>query len=101
MVLPEIVSRLRDALQPESVYLFGSAATGTLTPDSDIDLLVVVRRSDESFFKRAAAAYRALRGIDVPIDVQVYTRDEFESRAALPVSFERAVRNEGRVVYAA
>ncbi len=43
----------------------------------------------------------ARRGIPVPIDVQVYTREEFESRASLPVSFERTVRQKGRVLYAA
>ncbi len=68
---------------------------------SDIDLLVVVAESDLSFFERGAAAYRALRRIGVPVDVQVYTRAEFETRAALPVSFERTVRAEGRVLYAA
>ncbi len=100
-VIPEIVRRLRAALQPSIVYLFGSCASGNTGPDSDVDLLVVVDHSDQSFFQRAAVAYRALRGIGVPIDVQVYTKEEFEERAALPVSFERTVRSKGRVLYAA
>ena len=100
-VLPEIVRRLREALAPETIYLYGSCSRGTMGPDSDIDLLVVVPESDLSFFERGAVAYRALRRIGVPIDVQVYTRAEFETRAALPVSFERTVRAEGRVLYAA
>jgi predicted nucleotidyltransferase len=99
--LPEIVRRLRDALGPEMIYLFGSSAAGTIGPDSDVDLLVVVAESKDGFYQRGAAAYRALRGIPVPIDVQVYTREEFESRASLPVSFERTVRQKGRVLYAA
>ncbi len=98
-VFPEIVRRLQDALSPLAVYVFGSAAAGTLSPDSDVDLLVVVEQSDQSFFQRGALAYRALRGIGVPVDVQVYTKDEFDSRAALPVSFERTVRTKGRVIY--
>ncbi len=98
-LLPEIVRRLRDALSPAVVYLFGSCAGGRLEPHSDVDLLVVVDRSDQTFFQRATVAYRALRGIGVPIDVQVYTRQEFDSRAALPVSFERTVRTKGRVIY--
>jgi hypothetical protein len=31
----------------------------------------------------------------------VYTREEFDRRSALPVSFERNVKRKGRVVYAA
>jgi predicted nucleotidyltransferase len=100
-VLPEIVRRLREALQPERIYLFGSAAYGTVTRDSDVDLLVVVSHSPLSFFQRGALAYHALGDVDVPVDVQVYTRDEFETRAALPVSFERTVQTKGRLVYAA
>ena len=97
-LLPEIVRRLREALSPVAVYLFGSAASGTLGPHSDVDLLVIVDQSECSFFERGALAYRALRGIGVPVDVQVYTKDEFEPRAALPVSFERTLRTKGRVI---
>jgi predicted nucleotidyltransferase len=100
-LLPEMVRRLQAALNPTVIYLFGSCAYGAVGPDSDIDLLVVVPRSSLSFFERGAAAYRALRGIGVPVDVQVYTREEFEARAALPVSFERTVRTKGRILYAA
>jgi predicted nucleotidyltransferase len=100
-VLPEIVQRLRDALNPISIFLFGSAARGAVGPDSDVDLLVVVKNSPLSFFERGAIAYRALRHIGVPVDVQVYTRDEFDIRAALPVSFERTVRTKGKKLYAA
>lgn len=100
-VLPEIVRRLRDALAPVTIYLYGSCAYGKVGPDSDLDLLVVVPSSDLAFFQRGAAAYRALRGIGVPVEVQVYTRKEFDARASLPVSLERTVRRKGRVLYAA
>ena len=97
-LIPEIVRRLSDALAPATIYLFGSCVTGNVGPDSDMDLLVVVEQSQLSFFQRAAVAYRSLRGIGVPVDVHVYTRDEFDSRAALPVSFERTVRSKGRIL---
>lgn len=100
-VLPEIVDRLCKALNPTKIYLYGSCASGHPGPDSDLDLLVVVENSPLDFFKRSALAYQALRRIGVPIDVQVYTRNEFEPRAALPVSFERTVCRKGRVLYAA
>lgn len=99
--LPEIVRRLVESLQPSTIYLFGSVAAGRPGPDSDIDLLVVLPQSSLSFYQRAAVAYRALRGIGVPLDVLVYTRAEFEPRATLPVSFERTVCQRGRVLYAA
>ena len=99
--LTEIVSRLRAAFSPIAIYLYGSYAYGTPESHSDIDLLVVVEADERSPYRRDAAAYRALAGMGVPKDVQVYTRKEFEDRAALPVSFERTVHGKGRLIYAA
>jgi predicted nucleotidyltransferase len=100
-LVSEIVRRLREALSPVAIYHFGSSARGDAGPASDIDIVVIVDRSDLGFFDRAAAAQRSLRGVPAAVDVQVYTREEFESRASLPVSFERTVRTKGRLVYAA
>jgi uncharacterized protein len=100
-LMPEIIRRLTAALDPIAIYHFGSSAEGRAGPDSDIDLLVIVEDSPLDFIDRSVLGYRALRGIGVAVDVQVYTRAEFESRSSLPVSFERTVRNEGRLVYAA
>lgn len=99
--LRDIVGRLRDALSPSAIYLFGSYAYGTPGPHSDLDLLVVVEDSEQNPYERDAVAYRALGDIPVPVDVQVYTRREFDQRAGLAVSFERTVKQRGRVVYAA
>lgn len=99
--LPEIIRRLRDTFSPVAIYLFGSCAEGRPGPHSDIDLLVVVEDDARHPYDRDAAAYLALAGMGVPKDVLVYTRSEFEERAALPVSFERTVRQKGKVVYAA
>ncbi|HYR79894.1 MAG TPA: nucleotidyltransferase domain-containing protein [Candidatus Dormibacteraeota bacterium] len=41
--LREIVQRLADAYHPLQIYLFGSKARDTAGPDSDYDLLVVMR----------------------------------------------------------
>lgn len=96
-----IVARLRTALSPVAIYLFGSYAYGTHGRHSDIDLLVVVEDSTLDAYERDALAYASLAGIRVPIDVQVYTRAEFDERATLRVSFERTVRTKGKLLYAA
>ncbi|MHC4252907.1 MAG: nucleotidyltransferase domain-containing protein, partial [Planctomycetota bacterium] len=40
-VIDEIVRRVLTVTKPSRIILFGSAATGDMTRDSDIDLLVV------------------------------------------------------------
>jgi predicted nucleotidyltransferase len=97
----QAIERLRRALSPLAVYLYGSYAYGSPRPDSDIDLLVVVEQSPLSAFERDAIAYRALGDIPFPIDVQVYTKAEFDERSALTVSFERTVKLKGKLIHAA
>ena len=41
--LDEIVRRVAEVAQPDRIILFGSAARGQMTHDSDLDMLVVKR----------------------------------------------------------
>ena len=99
--IDDATRRLRDALRPVMIYLYGSYAYGQPHAESDLDLLVIVKDSPHTFFKRSGLAYRALGDLDMPVDVQVYTLAEFEERAQLPLSFERTIKTKGRVLYAA
>ncbi|MGD9548541.1 MAG: nucleotidyltransferase domain-containing protein [Candidatus Krumholzibacteriia bacterium] len=38
-LLNEVTRRIREAVSPDRIILFGSAATGDLNRDSDLDLL--------------------------------------------------------------
>ena len=39
--LDEIIRRIVEVAKPEKIIMFGSAARGTLGPNSDVDLLVI------------------------------------------------------------
>jgi predicted nucleotidyltransferase len=41
-VLNEVVDRIVQAVRPQRIVLFGSAASGQMGPDSDLDLLVIM-----------------------------------------------------------
>ncbi len=99
--LAEIVRRLVDAYRPERIYLFGSRARGDATADSDYDLMVVVAASDVSGHRRAEQAYRALWGVDAPLDVLVWTREQFDRQTVVAASLPAAILREGQLVYAA
>jgi predicted nucleotidyltransferase len=58
-LLSEVTSRLAAEFQPEQMWLFGSHAWGRPDEGSDIDLLVVVRDSDEPPVRRAQRAHRS------------------------------------------
>ena len=81
------------------VWLFGSYAWGQPDEGSDIDLLVVVRDSDESPVRRSQRAHRCLRGLGIAKDVLVKTRAELERFRKVPSSLEAEILRQGRQIY--
>lgn len=77
------------------VVLFGSYATGRERPGSDLDLLVVVSRSEDTYADEVAFR-RAIRPLQVPTDVVVVTEDDVTSPLpGLPARFLAAALAEG------
>lgn len=100
-LLSEVVRRLAEALNPECIYLFGSQARGDATEDSDYDILIIVPGSGRTPHAKAVAAYRAVSGIPIPMDLLVWTRELFDRQAPVVASLPATVLREGRLLYAA
>lgn len=100
-ILAEILHRLTGAFQPERVYLFGSRARGEAGPDSDYDLLMVVKESGLPRYRREQEAFRTLIGVGAPKDILVLTREEFDRKRTVVSSLPAAVEREGILLYAA
>lgn len=73
--LPAALENLIREVDPEKVILFGSYACGNPTPDSDVDLLVIVRIGG-SYRERYMRVARALRPRLFPLDLIVRTPEE-------------------------
>lgn len=98
-LLAKLTERISTVLNPEMIYLYGSHAYGQPHENSDVDLLVVVHESKLPPHKRAIPAYRALRGLFLPAEVKVITREEFDRRSRWVNSIERVVKEKGKVLY--
>ncbi len=98
-LLQEIVRRIVEAVQPEKIILFGSAARGEMGPDSDVDLLVV--KAQRHRRETAQRLYQALAGIGVPKDIVVVTPDDLERHRDSIGSVIYPALREGKVIYAA
>jgi len=100
--LAEIVRRLVDALHPEKIYLFGSRARHEDGPDSDYDLMVLMRDEQSTRPRNLGRrAYEALRGTGVAADVLVWSLQAFENRQHVVASLPATIMQEGRLLYAA
>lgn len=93
--IDNIVASLK-TINPERIILFGSYAYGQPNPESDIDLLVIVK-SDKNFHERIQAI-RPLLPKDRPIDLLVLTPEEFQAtKGTNPLVTE--IDHKGRVIY--
>lgn len=96
----QIVRRILAACEPDRVILFGSAATGQTTRDSDIDLLVVERQVVDPRGE-ALRIRRALSGLPFPFDVVVMSRDRFEETREVIGGIAWPAARYGTVIYEA
>lgn len=99
-VLREMIRRLVAELQPERIYLFGSRARAEAYPDSDYDLLLVVRDRTGPAREMEQRANAVLFGLDVPIDVVMLTFEYFTQMLAAATSLPATVQCQGRLLYA-
>lgn len=98
-ILDEVTRRIIDEVHPEKIILFGSHAWGQPNEESDIDLFVILGSSDQPGYRRASRLYRSLRGLKVPVEIVVRTRDEVERNMAVKSSLDHKVLHEGRVLH--
>lgn len=96
--IQEIVQRILRVCSPVRVILFGSAAAGTMTRDSDIDLLVLEAQV-EDVREEATRLRGALDGIRYPIDVIVMSQERFDETRGVIGGIAFPAERYGRVIY--
>jgi len=77
------------------VILFGSHARGDAGPDSDLDFLVVEPQVQDRHAEMVRLR-RALRDIDAPIDVLVFSGEDFEYWRDTPNTVIYEAAREGK-----
>ena len=73
--LDDVIRRVAGVARPEKIILFGSAARGATGPDSDIDLLIIVKEGADEL-DLMVRIYRKLHGVGVAVDAIVVTHDD-------------------------
>lgn len=70
-----VVQAIARNFSPQRIILFGSYASGQPTPDSDLDLLIIMD-SDLPKHKRAVPVHLLFRPMPCALDILVYTPEE-------------------------
>lgn len=76
-VIQEALKRILKVARPVRIILFGSAAAGTMSRDSDLDLLVIEEELINEF-QESVRLRSSLGDLGLPVDIFAMTRQRFE-----------------------
>jgi len=96
--LPEVIRRIVQTSDPEKIILFGSYARGSSGKDSDLDLLIILSKTDHQR-RESIRIRRALRGLLTPVDILIATLEQLERLGDTPGLIYRSALREGKVLY--
>lgn len=99
-LIGEIVRRVCSVAAPDRIILFGSAATGQMTRDSDIDLLILEPHIGDHR-NEWLRVRMALRGMGYPFDVILMNTERFEEEKGVVGGIAFPANKYGKVIYAA
>jgi predicted nucleotidyltransferase len=91
------VKRIAGEFHPERIILFGSYAWGNPTPDSDVDLLVVLPFQGKSW--RMASEIRKRVRPPFPLDLMVRSAEQLQQRLMIGDAFFQEITRQGKVLY--
>ena len=96
--IQEFARRIAERYQPEQIILFGSQADGTATPDSDVDLLVIMRHSERKNIYKSIEILNSLRP-PFPTDLLVRSPDDIMLALKRGDPIVSTIVNEGTPLY--
>ena len=96
--IARMVNRIVERFDPEQIILFGSYARGSANPDSDVDLLVVMKNVKSKRAKQVEMRC-ALHDIRIPKDIIVVTESELERHRNIVGTIIRPALREGKSMH--
>ncbi len=95
--IEQISASIVREFKPHKIVLFGSHAWGTPTPDSDVDILVILPFEGKGW--RMATAIRDKIRVTFPLDLIVRTESQIEDRLNKHDSFISEIVEKGKILH--
>jgi len=96
--IESITVQIVEKYRPEKIILFGSAARGEFTSDSDADFLIVKKDTPLYGADRIRELSRLIER-DIAVDFLIFRPEELNQRMEMGDPFLKAVLEEGKVLY--
>lgn len=95
--LKKIVTILKQNYKPEKIIIFGSTFSRKTKEWSDLDL-VIIKKTNKRFYDRISEISNLITH-NVPLDILIYTPDEFSRMAKDNYFIRDEVLKKGKVIY--
>ena len=89
---------IADVFRPQRIVLFGSHAYGRPTEDSDVDVLVVMKKARHRWMQTTQKIHEKVSA-GFPVDVIVRDPDFLRERLREGDTFLEEITSKGRVMY--
>jgi predicted nucleotidyltransferase len=98
--LNQLISMIVSTVAPEKIILFGSRARSDHRPDSDYDILVIMKHL-ENKNKLCSLLYWELLNIDFPhpVDFLAISCDKYEELKTRVGFVYKTIDREGKIIY--
>jgi len=97
-IIRAVVQKIAENFFPDKIIIFGSYASGNPTPDSDLDLMVIMQ-TDLPRHKRAVPLRLLFRPTPCAMDILVFTPEEVSYWNGVTNHIITEVFASGKVVY--
>ena len=83
----------------QTVLLHGSLIQGRYTPESDLDILIIVTESQNPFLTRRDEFLDLFLALPMDVDIKVYTEQEIQEMQRSGNAFLKGVLSNSRTLY--
>ncbi len=100
--IKKVVERIKNNFRVKEIVVFGSYANNTANEESDLDILVILDEKGlaKNYAEKLARRRKVTRLLDdyrkeIPMDVLVYSSEEWEKLQLINNSFIREINSNG------
>jgi predicted nucleotidyltransferase len=96
--IENITAQIIAKYKPDKIILFGRAARGEISVDSDADFLIIKKHTPYYGADRIRELNKLINR-DIAADFLIYRPDELEKRLSMGDPFLKAIIKDGKVLY--
>lgn len=95
-----IVNKIKQIINPDKIYLFGSYAYGKPNKNSDLDLLIIKNGITDKR-KQLVGLKKDIISKDYSVDILIYSEYEFNKKKEDGWTLFNTIAKKGKLLYAA